>query len=125
MTAKILIVEDNPDNMKLIRWMLEDAGYLVVGVDTAEAGLQLLEERQFDLVVMDISLPSMDGKEATRRLRAQKRFETLPIVAVTASVAKDEVSSVEASGVTAVISKPIEEQEFLQLVARSLQSITA
>jgi CheY-like chemotaxis protein len=125
MAATILIVEDNPDNMKLFRWTLEDAGYQVVGGATAEEGLKLLNERSFDLVIMDISLPGMDGKEATRRLRANPRFAALPIVAVTASVVKEEVASVEASGVTAVTFKPIDEQEFLQLVEHCLQGVSA
>ena len=82
--AWILVVEDNPDNMKLMAWALEDAGYRFEGVGTAEDGLKALERRRFALVLMDVSLPGMDGKEATRRIRADARFAALPVVAVTA-----------------------------------------
>ena len=69
MRATILVVEDNPDNMKLFAWTLEDQGYAFEGVGSAEEALLALEKRPFDLVLMDISLPGMDGTEATRRLR--------------------------------------------------------
>ena len=57
----ILIVEDNPDNMKLMTWALEDAGFRFEGVCSAEEGLEALASRPFDLVLMDVSLPGIDG----------------------------------------------------------------
>ena len=84
MSATILIVEDNPDNMKLLAWALEDEGYEVEGVGSAEDALTLLDRKTYDLVLMDISFPGMDGKEATRQLRGDARYATLPIIAVTA-----------------------------------------
>ena len=118
--ALVLVVEDNPDNRKLIAWVLEDAGYRFLSVDTAEAGLETLEQQNVDIVLMDVSLPGMDGKEATRRLRAQPRWERLPVVAVTAHATRDELESIRASGVSAVVTKPIEETVLLNLMGSLL-----
>jgi CheY-like chemotaxis protein len=65
---------------------------------------------------MDISLPGIDGKEATRRLRADPRFARLPVVAASAHASKSETAAIEAAGVSAVIAKPIDEEAFLHLV---------
>ena len=105
----ILVVEDNSDNMKLFAWTLEDEGYVLEGVGSAEEGLAALARRPFDLVLMDIALPGIDGMEATRRIRAQSRFACLPIIAVTAHAIKAEAQAILAAGVTAVVTKPIDE----------------
>jgi len=116
MSARILVVEDNPDNMKLINWALEDEGYELAGASSAEEGLALLEQRVFDLVLMDISLPGMDGKEATRRLRGDPRFACLPIVAVTAHAIRQEEEAIRACGVNDMVTKPIDESRLLDTV---------
>ena len=87
MTEPILVVEDNADNMKLVQWMLEDEGYEMIGVETGERALAALSSQPFALVLTDISLPGMDGKELTRRIRNEERWNGLPIVAVTGVVA--------------------------------------
>jgi len=114
----ILVVEDNPDNMKLFAWTLEDEGYVFEGVGSAEEGLAALERRPFDLVLMDIALPGIDGMEATRRIRSQPRFARLPIIAVTAHAIKGEAEAILAAGITAVVTKPIDEA----LLMRAIQS---
>ena len=122
MSARILIVEDNADNMKLITWVLEDEEYDVKGTTTAEEALDMLENESFDLVLMDISLPGMDGKEATRRLRADSKFESLPIIAVTAHAVKGEAEQIMASGVSALATKPINEEELVQTIKSYLNT---
>lgn len=122
MNARILVVEDNVDNMKLTSWALEDAGYDFVGADSAEQALGLLERHMFDLVLMDISLPGMDGKEATRRLRADPRFATLPIVAVTAHAIRDEEQAIRSCGVNDMLTKPIDETRLLRTVEKMLRT---
>ena len=84
MSAPILVVEDNADNLKLISWTLEDRGYAFASVGNAEEAIAILDRGTFGLVLMDISLPGMDGKEATRRIRANPRTAALPVIAVTA-----------------------------------------
>lgn len=116
MSDRILVVEDNPDNMKLITWALEDAGYVFAGVDSAEEALDLLEQQFFDLVLMDISLPGMDGKEATRRLRRDPRYASLPIIAVTAHAIDREKELIRRCGITDIVTKPIDESQLLQAI---------
>ncbi len=114
MTRKILVVEDNPDNMKLVTWILEDENYAVTGVSSGEECLQQLQQESFDLVLMDISLPGIDGKEATRRLRAMEQFRNLPIIALTAHAIKGEDEEIRAAGVTDLITKPLDEDQLLR-----------
>jgi two-component system, cell cycle response regulator DivK len=123
MNSSILIVEDNPDNMRLFAWTLEDEGYTFQGVRSAEEALQVLEKSSFDLVLMDISLPGMDGKEATRRIRANPRLASLPVIAVTAHAIKGEDEAILASGVDALVTKPIDEAMLLRTIRTSLKRI--
>ncbi len=120
MSASILVVEDNPDNMKFMIWSLEDEGYKVEGVSSGEAALNMLNVREFDLILMDISLPGMDGKEATRRIRIQDRFADLPIIAVTAHAIKGEDQAILNSGVSALVTKPIDEKQLWGIVRAHL-----
>ena len=120
MTASILVVEDNADNLKLITWVLEDESYKVTGVESAEAALEIVEEESFDLVLMDIDLPGIDGEEATRRLRADTRFNSFPIVALTAHALKDEIERIKSAGFTALATKPIDENQILEMIANLL-----
>ena len=121
MSSKILVVEDNPDNMRLFAWTLEDEGYAFAGVRSAEEALSLLEHQSFDLVLMDISLPGIDGKEATRRIRANPRFARLPVIAVTAHAIKGEDAAILGSGVDALITKPVDEAMLLRTIRSLLE----
>lgn len=120
MPGTILVVEDNPDNMKLITWILEDEGHAVIGVSSGEECLNLMKENQVDLVLMDISLPGMDGKETTRRLRAITQYSALPIIALTAHAIKGEDVDIWAAGVTDVITKPLDEDSLLARLRKLL-----
>lgn len=120
MNASILVVEDNADNMKLIAWLLEDAGFSLRAAGSAEEALDLVETRRFDLVLMDISLPGMDGMEATRRLRAKPEYRNIPIIAVTAHAVRGAAEEILASGVSALVTKPIDEDELLNTIGSFL-----
>ncbi|MDR3634421.1 MAG: response regulator [Isosphaeraceae bacterium] len=121
MSAAILVVEDNADNLKLFAWALEDEGYGFEGVGSGEEALEALSRRTFDLVIMDISLPGIDGKETTRRIKAQERFARLPVIAVTAHAVKWETAEIMAAGVTALVTKPIDEEELLRTIRSSIR----
>jgi CheY-like chemotaxis protein len=120
MPADILVVEDNPDNRKLVVRMLSDEGFHGEAVESAEEALLRLAERPFDLVLMDVKLPRMDGKECTRRLRQDPRFKDLPIIAVSAHVVGKQHEDILASGVTALVTKPIDMDELLGTIRRHL-----
>ncbi|MCG8672659.1 MAG: response regulator [Pseudomonadales bacterium] len=115
MAKRILVVEDNPDNMKLVTWILEDEGYDITSAFTGEDCIDLANQQEFDLVLMDISLPGMDGKEATKQLRNTERYKNIPIIALTAHAIKGEDEEIMQSGVDELITKPLDEE---LLVAR-------
>ena len=122
MGNKVLVVEDNPDNMKLVTWILEDEDYDVTGVGSGEECLECLKTEDFDLILMDISLPGIDGKETTRNLRQQERFRDMPIIALTAHAIKGEDEEILASGVTDLITKPLDEEMLLQRLQTILKA---
>lgn len=112
--GNILVVEDNPDNMKLVTWMLEDEGYTVASAFNAEDGLQLAASNTYDAILLDISLPGIDGKEATRRLRITEKYKHAPIFALTAHSIIEETNEILDSGVDELITKPINEVLLLE-----------
>ena len=125
MPASILAIEDNPDNRQLVTWILEDEGYRVTCAASAEEGIQRLLETPFDMILMDISLPGMDGKQATGRIREMGRFRHLPIIALTAHAIKGEHEAIMASGVTDLITKPLDEDLLLERIAHYLAQQTS
>lgn len=110
---RILMVEDNTDNVDLATWMLEDAGYDVTAALSAEEGLELLAKHAYSAVLMDISLPGIDGKEAIKRIRANEKLKHLPVMALTAHAILNERDAILASGADCIITKPIDEDAFL------------
>ncbi|MGH1372017.1 MAG: response regulator [Cellvibrionaceae bacterium] len=122
MLGKILVIEDNPDNSKLVTWILEDENYEVVCAETAEIGLSKLEESAFDAVLMDISLPGMNGKEATQCIRKNPRLEGLPVLALTAHAIKGERESILESGVNDLLTKPLDEEDLIAKLKHWIES---
>jgi len=113
---RILIIEDNEKNMKLVRDILQAKGFETMEAVTAEEGLALVKLHRFDLVLMDIQLPGMNGIEALECLRADEETNKIPVVAVTASVTMQDQSQITRAGFNAFISKPISVKEFLETV---------
>lgn len=120
--AKILFVEDEPDIRDLVRLALEDE-HSVVAAETAEEGLRRAAEHSPDLILMDISLGgAFDGLEATRRLRADPRFDRTPIIALTAHAMMGDRERVLAAGCDEHWTKPIVDLfAFKDMVARVAQ----
>src|SRR6202140_4033018 len=116
----ILVVDDNEDMRDLIQRLLERAGYRVVVAEDGQASLTQAKLYHPDLVLMDLSLPDMDGWEAVRHLRKMPEFGSIPIIAVTAHVSPQEEERAVAAGCTAHIGKPFDTRVLLQEVARLL-----
>ena len=117
---KVLVIEDNALNLKLVRSLLMLEDYEVVEADNAEAGIQLAKEQHPDLILMDIQLPGMDGLSATRELKADPDVTDIPVVALTAyAMLGDEQKALEA-GCVGYISKPLDTKEFPGLISRFL-----
>lgn len=121
MLKKILIVEDNPANMRLIRMVLKTKGYSVLEATDGEEALTVATERQPDLIVMDIQLPKMDGLEVTRKLRQAPEFRQTPIIALTASAMDGDRERIIAAGCDEYIAKPVHTRRFPVLVAEMLR----
>lgn len=116
MTARILIVDDNPTNMKLAADVLESAGCEVVRAVDAEQAQATLASVTPHLILMDIALPGMDGLTLTRKLKADERYRPIPIVALTASAMKgDDIKALQA-GCQGYITKPIDTRRFARQV---------
>jgi two-component system, cell cycle response regulator DivK len=120
MTHVILVVEDNERNLKLLRDVLEYAGYDVRAAGTAEDGITLAVSEPPDLVLMDLQLPGIDGLEALRQLREIPRTAGIPVVAVTAQAMKQDRERALAAGFDAYVEKPISVRPFLDQVRRFL-----
>jgi two-component system cell cycle response regulator DivK len=117
---RILLVEDNAANRKLIGDHLRRAGYEVREVESADLGIALAISERFDLVVMDVQLPGTDGLTATRLLRASPVTRTLPVLAVTAHAMRGDEERILAAGCNGYAAKPIAYKEFLALVSQLL-----
>jgi two-component system cell cycle response regulator DivK len=120
MSPKILVVEDNERNRKLVRTILEFRGYEVVECDDGEPSLELARAHRPVLVLMDIQLPRMNGVEALRRLRADPDTRAIPVVAVTASVTPSERERVASAGFNGYISKPIDVATFGPMIDKAM-----
>lgn len=112
MTYVILVVEDNERNLKLLRDVLEYAGYDVRVARTAEDGISSALSEPPDLVLMDLQLPGIDGMEALRRLRESPRTADIPVVAVTAQAMKHDRERALDAGFDGYIEKPISVRAF-------------
>ena len=119
----VLIVEDNVVNAMVVEAFVARMGHRPLVAPTAEEGLELLEERAFDLVLMDISLPGIDGIEATERIRAHTdpAIRSLPVIAMSAHVFDNEVAQHLQSGMDAFIGKPIAPDALAETIAGVLR----
>jgi two-component system cell cycle response regulator DivK len=113
MTFKILYVEDNSDNMRLIQKVLTARGYEVYGAVNGLEGVSMAEGLKPDLILLDINLPDIDGYEVTRRIRKSQEpsLHSVTIIAITANVLKGDAEKALAAGCNAYMPKPINIQE--------------
>jgi CheY-like chemotaxis protein len=116
----ILIVEDNPQSLKLVRDILQVKGYQTLEAETGEEGVRLARERQPALILMDIQLPGINGIEALHRLRADPVTSSTPVIAVTASVMTQDRSRIMDAGFDGFQSKPISINQLLAAVRDAL-----
>jgi len=113
---RILIIEDNPTNMKLASSLLKNRGYTVLEANDAEVGLRLANAEPPDLILMDIQLPGMDGLTATRSLKDNPYTCNIPIIALTAFAMKGDEQKILEAGCDAYIAKPLRYKDFLKTV---------
>lgn len=119
--APILVVDDNPANLKLIRYILDHRGYQVHTAINAEEALGILATCRPAVILMDLQLPGIDGFELTRRIKADPTTRDIPVLAVTGYAMKGDAERARAAGCDDFITKPIDIQELPELVARYAQ----
>ena len=106
--ARILVVEDNRDNMMLITDLLQTLEYVVIQAGDGQSGVTLAEAELPDLILMDLSLPVMDGWTATRHIKSNPALEHIPIIALTAHAMVGDRERALAAGCDDYLAKPID-----------------
>jgi two-component system cell cycle response regulator DivK len=119
--SRILVVEDNPKNLKLVRDVLTYSGYEVIEATTGEDGVRLAHESSPDLILMDLQLPGIDGAEALRQIREADEIQ-IPVVAVTAFAMNDDRERLLGAGFDGYLEKPIDVISFPAQVSALLRS---
>jgi CheY-like chemotaxis protein len=119
---KILIIEDNPINMELVTDILKVAGYRILQAENAEEGIALAKVEKPVLILMDISLPGMDGLTATQILKQDPITKDIPIIALTAHAMKGDEEKILAAGCTGYISKPIDTRTLPKIITHFIES---
>jgi len=119
--ARILVVEDNPLNLELVRDILTAEGYEVLEAADGASGVAIAALERPALILMDLQLPRLDGLEATRLMRADPRLADIPILAVTAHAMKGDDDKAREAGCDGFITKPIQVREFAATVADFLK----
>ncbi|MFN2413485.1 MAG: response regulator [Pyrinomonadaceae bacterium] len=113
----VLVVEDYDDSREFIKYLLEDSGFDVTEATNGYEAIEAVKRQVPDLVLMDIAMPLMDGLTAAKRIRAQKEFRKLPIIALTAQSECVRGSAIEA-GCNALLSKPVDFDELKPVLNR-------
>jgi two-component system cell cycle response regulator DivK len=111
--AHILIVEDSPDNRNIAELILRDAGHTVISVNDGPSAIVAANDDQPDVILMDLSIPRIDGWETTRRLKANPSTRNIPVIAFTAHILPSDLDRARAAGCDSIISKPFEIDFFL------------
>jgi two-component system, cell cycle response regulator DivK len=118
--ARVLVVEDNPANMKLACLLLHNVGHTALCAVDAESGLTLARAEQPDLILMDIQLPGMDGLAATALLKQDPVTAAIPVIALTAMAMKEDQEKTKVAGCDAYIAKPLRFRELYAAIDRLL-----
>lgn len=118
MNKKILVIDDDPDILDALQFMLEDEGYEVVVSDRGEEALQLTKLVDPDLLLIDVLLSGMDGRDVCRSIKSQDDFKNLPIIMISAHPSAEK--SVEKSGLADFVPKPFDVEELLEKISKKI-----
>ena len=114
----VLLVEDNEDNLVVYRTILEHVGYEVIEARDGEEGVNRARSEHPDIILMDISIPKMDGWEATERLKADSDTAEIPIIALTAHALEEDRAKAMRAGCDGYLAKPVEPRRVVQEVEK-------
>lgn len=122
-SERILVVEDNEDNLQLVRFLLERGGYQVLCAYNGREGLALARQHLPDLILMDLSLPEVDGWQAAEQLKADPATASIPLWALTAHTLPGDRQKALSTGFDGYFSKPIDVANFIVNIAKALLTI--
>ncbi|MFW5691726.1 MAG: response regulator [Chloroflexota bacterium] len=122
MSSRILYIEDNPQNMRLVRKMLSLGGYQMLEATDGTSGVAMARDEKPALILMDINLPDIDGTEATRILKSSPETASIPIIALTANAMHGDRDAYLNSGCDGYLAKPVTRNELLNTVAYFLEN---
>jgi two-component system cell cycle response regulator DivK len=120
MSKRVLVVEDQEDNRRIVRDLLSRSGYEIIEAVNGEEGVALAEAQHPDLILMDIQLPVIDGYEATRRIKTNPALQHIPIIAITSYALSGDDVKAFAAGCNAYIAKPFSPRALLAKVREYL-----
>lgn len=120
MDTTILYVEDNPQNMRLVRKMLNSAGFDMIEAQDGFTGIEMALQHNPTIILMDMNLPDIDGLEVTARLRQYPQFASTPIIALTANAMHGDRERITSGGCDGYLAKPITRNELVNMVNRFL-----
>jgi two-component system cell cycle response regulator DivK len=112
-SRRILVVEDQEDNRRILRDLLTSAGYEIIQAENGEEALAAAARERPDLILMDIQLPVLDGYEATRRIKADPALRAIPVIAVTSYALSGDENKARAAGCDAYVTKPFSPRALL------------
>jgi two-component system cell cycle response regulator DivK len=119
----VLLVEDNPHNRKIFSGMLAHHGFRVLEAETGDRALEQVAVELPDLILMDLSIPGVDGWECTRRIKAAERSRAVPIIALTAHAMRGDEERARAAGCDGYLSKPVSPKKVVEEVRRFLAAV--
>ena len=122
MKSRIVVIEDNPDNLELITYLLSKRGYVTLSAQDGVEGLALVRKEKPDLIICDIDLPKMNGYEIAQQLKSDPEFNLIPLLAVTAYSMIGDREKILEKGFNGYISKPIESEDFVNKVEEFMAS---
>jgi CheY-like chemotaxis protein len=115
---RVLLVEDNEDNLVVYRTILEHVGFIVIEARDGEEGVNRARSESPDIILMDISIPKMDGWEATQRLKADGKTSAIPIIALTAHALEEDRLKAMRAGCDGYLAKPVEPRRVVEEVEK-------
>lgn len=116
----ILYIEDNSQNMRLVKKLLKIGGHEMIGAENGLTGIELAKEHHPDIILLDINLPDIDGVEVTQRLKNDPTFPDIPIIALTANAMYGDKEMFMDAGCDDYLSKPISKNELLTMIDKHL-----
>jgi two-component system, cell cycle response regulator DivK len=120
MTKRILVVEDQEDNRRIVRDLLASAGYEMIEALDGKAGVRLADTERPDLILMDVQLPLLDGHEATRRIKRNPELRAIPLIVVTSYALSGDDAKAMAAGCDAYVAKPFSPRQLLATIRKFL-----